>query len=165
MNQVQRETLARMASAFTLQELRPTHLEAEFVQPPSKTGVEITPEMDVVVQLSRNPSSPQTEFAAIFRFEVKLRTNEESPVVAARMRYHAIAIYLIAQDSEFTDDNLQLFAQTNGMFHIWPYLRAFVQNSCAQLGAPVITLPPFRIGQALTQPWQQVENPETLANT
>ncbi|WNG21356.1 hypothetical protein [Cystobacter fuscus] len=165
MNQVQRETLARMANIFVLQELRPTHLEAEFVQPPSENGVEITPEMDVVVQLSRNPSSAQSEFAAIFRFDVKLRTKGDPPVIAARMRYHAIAMYSIVQGSEFSDDDLQLFAQTNGMIHVWPYLRTFVQNSCAQLGAPVVTLPPFRIGQTLAQPWQQVKAPEAPANT
>jgi hypothetical protein len=31
------------------------------------------------------------------------------------------------------------------MVHLWPYLRAYVANSCAQLGVAPITLPPFRV--------------------
>lgn len=40
---------------------------------------------------------------------------------------------------------LEAFAKTNSMVHLWPYFRAFVQQSAAQLAVAPIVLAPFRV--------------------
>jgi preprotein translocase subunit SecB len=165
MNQTQRETLAKVASQFTLQEVQPIHLEAALDQANIGSEAEIVPEVDIALQTARKPTSPRTDFAAIFRFDVTLQTREESSTAVARIRYHVIAVYSSSESPDFEDEQLQLFAQTNGMVHVWPYLRAFVQSSCASLGIPAITLPPFRVGQTIAQLWQQLEEPKASVDS
>ncbi|MFY0572860.1 hypothetical protein ACN28E_54770 [Archangium lansingense] len=163
MSQIQREALSKLAGACTLRELKQMHMEATFVQEPSTGQAEVTPELEVMLQIARSPAEPKTEFAAIFRFNVALNTETEPPVAVAKMKFNAILVYSAAEGSDFTDDELNLFGQTNGMVHVWPYLRAFVQNSCAQLGTPVVTLPPFRIGQTLQ--WHSPESSDAPARS
>lgn len=52
-------------------------------------------------------------------------------------RYHA--------KQAFPDDILQQFAQTNGMVHLWPYARSWIQTASAGLGLNPIVLPAFRV--------------------
>ncbi|GEL75160.1 hypothetical protein [Myxococcus virescens] len=157
MNGTQRETLARMAAAFSLKELRQTHLEAGAGWPSGdgEPEAEVEQDLNIVVQTARQPSSPKSEFASIFRFDFAVRSRVDPQAVFVRVKYHVIAVYSMVDGADFTDDEIQLYSQTNGMVHVWPYLRAFIQSSCAQLGIPVVTLPPFRIGQTLDKPWQR----------
>lgn len=158
MNQSQRESVGRIASACAIQELRQTRLEATFLQPPSSGEAEFVPEVEVNLQIARSPTEPKSEFATIFRFDVALNTLDEPAVALVRMQYHAILVYSLDDGVDFSDEELSLYGRTNGMIHVWPYLRGFVQNSCAQLGVPVVTLPPFRVGQSV--PWLRQEQEE-----
>lgn len=163
MNQVQRELLAKLANACNLRELRQTHLEATLLQEPAGGPDEVTPEVEVMLRIARSPAAPKTEFATIFRFNIALNTEADPQIAMMKMQYQAVLVYSVPEGSDFADEEIHLFGQTNGMIHVWPYLRAFVQTSCAQLGAPVVTLPPFRIGQSLR--WQRSELPETPARS
>lgn len=52
-----------------------------------------------------------------------------------------------------TDEELQMFADTNGVLNAWPYLREAIQSSSQRLGFPSILLPLYRIsGQAAAKP-------------
>lgn len=55
--------------------------------------------------------------------------------------------YKIDSFDGLTDDNLRVFANTNGVFNAWPYWREFVQNMTVRMGIPPIVAPVFRIAQ------------------
>lgn len=61
------------------------------------------------------------------------------------MKYRVGAVYELRTEQLPTVEVLEAFAKTNGMIHLWPYFRAYVQQACAQLAIMPIVLPPFRI--------------------
>jgi hypothetical protein len=63
---------------------------------------------------------------------------------ASRIGATYLAVYKVTTEKIFEDANVQAFAQMNGLLHIWPYWREFVQSSAQRLGLPPITLPVVR---------------------
>lgn len=61
------------------------------------------------------------------------------------LKYRVGAVYELRGEALPTAEVLDAFAETNGMIHLWPYFRAYVQQACAQLAIMPIVLPPFRI--------------------
>ncbi|MBZ4395349.1 hypothetical protein [Myxococcus sp. AS-1-15] len=159
MNQAERETLMKLAGSCAIRELRQTHLEAKVVRSPTAAEKEVVPEVEVALQIARNPTTPKSEFATIFRFGVSLSPESQPAEALVRMQYHAVLVYSVGEEMGFSDEDLRLFGQTNAMVHVWPYLRAFVQNSCAQIGAPIVSLPIFRVGQPLSWARNDTQNP------
>lgn len=48
-------------------------------------------------------------------------------------------------------EHLAAFGELNGVYHIWPYWREYVQSTCARMGFPTLTmpvLPPKMAGQS-----------------
>jgi len=41
--------------------------------------------------------------------------------------------------------NFEAFAQANGVYNAWPYLREFVQNTVARMNLPPMIIPVFRL--------------------
>lgn len=44
-----------------------------------------------------------------------------------------------------TEEAVELFGSTNGIFNAWPYWREFVQNTTMRMTLPPLTIPVFRI--------------------
>jgi hypothetical protein len=55
-----------------------------------------------------------------------------------------VLVYSIESMSEFSDNQLSAFANTNGVFNSWPFWREFVLNTTGRMGVPPITIPVFR---------------------
>ncbi|MBN1123364.1 MAG: protein-export chaperone SecB [Sedimentisphaerales bacterium] len=60
-----------------------------------------------------------------------------------------IAVYSLKTKKEFSSDHYTYFAKYCSVFHIWPYLREFVQRSIAGFGMPPLTLPVYKFGTKL----------------
>ena len=71
----------------------------------------------------------------------------------ARFLYRVNVRYSNAGDA--TDEALLAFAQTNGMVHIWPYARAFVQSAATSMGLVPVTLPFLRVSSPNGKVMQQ----------
>jgi hypothetical protein len=48
-------------------------------------------------------------------------------------------------DGEADEQALEEFARYNVGYHVWPYWREYVQNTCARLGLPVIPVPMYQL--------------------
>lgn len=48
------------------------------------------------------------------------------------------ANYLIDKDAPPSKEAVQVFVEQNGLFHVWPYWREYVQSSCSRIGVPPI---------------------------
>jgi preprotein translocase subunit SecB len=55
-----------------------------------------------------------------------------------------VAFYSLESIENFTDENLQAFAQVNGVFNVWPYWRELAQSMVSRMGLPPFTVPVFR---------------------
>ncbi|MFZ5440933.1 MAG: hypothetical protein ACOZQL_13070 [Myxococcota bacterium] len=61
----------------------------------------------------------------------------------ARFVYRVNVHYVVP--GEVADDAAQLFVQTNGLVHVWPYARAWLQSTSVSMGLTGVLLPFYRV--------------------
>lgn len=70
---------------------------------------------------------------------------EGEPAVWVRAVYELT--YSLPQGFSATRSELNTFAQTNGVFNVWPYWREFVQSMFVRMNLPPLVLPVFRLAE------------------
>ena len=55
-----------------------------------------------------------------------------------------VLIYSASSLGEFTDEQIEAFAKTSGIYNAWPYWREFAQSTAARMGLPPVMVPVFR---------------------
>lgn len=92
-------------------------------------------------------SEQSDKFFVRLGFTLKLENKEadsaERPVVEIMARF--VILYDLPEKEGITHENLIAFAQTSGVFSIWPYWREFVHSMSMRMGVPSIVLPTRRI--------------------
>ena len=56
-----------------------------------------------------------------------------------------VLTYSAESFEDLSDENLQAFATTNGVYNAWPYWREYVQSTVTRMGFPPIVVPVFRL--------------------
>lgn len=79
-----------------------------------------------------------------FILEVTSKDDPEKRSILTIQAVFALG-YSVDQISNFSNENLDAFARTNGVFNAWPYWREFVQNTVVRMGFPAITIPVYRV--------------------
>jgi hypothetical protein len=84
------------------------------------------------------------EFAVRTRFALAA-LNKEDPAKDPHFQIRAefILVYHLATLSQYSEQSLSAFAQTNGVFNAWPYWREFIQSTTARMGIPPVVVPVF----------------------
>jgi preprotein translocase subunit SecB len=142
--------VAALARKVELKNVRMVELSAKVtgVTPTSIEAVDAA--LDIEVSVQRLPEG----FVADARLELHAREKQEDGPEFMALSCRVGAIYRVAGELP-SEATLQAFARTNGLIHLWPYLRTYVQQACAQLAAPVIILPPFRV--MASEQWAEAE--------
>ncbi len=135
--------VAKLAAACSLKDVRAIRFTARLVSDAPEPGSDIQLNIQPRVAFQRGQDG---KFAVRATFTLAAQVQDAD---FTRMTYDVVASYFA--QSEFSDDTLLAFAQTNSMIHLWPYFRAFVQRSCGELGIAPMTIPVFRI-KAATKP-------------
>jgi hypothetical protein len=73
---------------------------------------------------------------------------DQSPRVVA-VNAVFVVVYELDPGVSLSDADLQVFAEVNGCLNVWPYWRAYLQESLARAGLPVFTAPPYNLARAL----------------
>jgi hypothetical protein len=76
-------------------------------------------------------------------------TKQDAPVnsePSLRIECHFVLIYSIPSFEGLADDQFAAFAQTSGLFNLWPFWRQIVHTTTLHLGLPPIILPTHRVG-------------------
>lgn len=68
----------------------------------------------------------------------------DSPAVATLSCTYS-ALYDLGEEREISEDELDAFARTTGVFALYPYARAWAQDTTARMGLPPLTLQVYRI--------------------
>src|SRR5262249_28424637 len=58
--------------------------------------------------------------------------------------------YTVPREGLVAPSAVGCFAETNGLYHAWPYFREFIQTECARLGIALV-LPPLQIREVVQQ--------------
>lgn len=64
--------------------------------------------------------------------------SKDDPEVMMEVESVLAATYSINRENEPSREAVQVFAEENGLFHVWPYWRELVQSSCSRVGVPVM---------------------------
>jgi preprotein translocase subunit SecB len=140
MSLLTKEVLA-LARVVELTNVRVVEFGARLLEQAPATTQEVHVEVDSQVQPGILPGG----FLVEGQFKLKAGVRAEEAKDFLELNYRVGAVYRLPSEPLPPIDVLRAFAETNGMVHLWPYVRAYVQQTCAQLGVPIITLPPFRI--------------------
>ena len=140
--------LSDLASAVEIVEIRPIGFLARLMRDAPQAGSRLDVEVKKKLEARREGDSA---FVVYADFSLDVHPEADPKEEFLKLRYTIISRYRVPSGYRLEQEVVDFFASTNGMVHLWPYLRAFVANTCAQMGVLPITLPPFRV-QALQQP-------------
>lgn len=138
--------LAALARVVDIVEMHPVGFLARLMRNAPAPGSTI--DINVKPMVAHTINGPR-EFMVRGDFSVSAQAEEPTAEEFLKIRYAIIARYSIPEGIELRPEVVELFSQTNAMVHFWPYLRAFVTTSSAQLGVPPLTIPPWRVTSTL----------------
>lgn len=97
------------------------------------------------VELGVSPENGRIFVSPSFSLAARKRGDDESspPVVWIKAKF-AVA-YICESVGEIPQQNLEAFANTNGVYNAWPYWREIVMNTSMRLRVNPITIPVFRL--------------------
>lgn len=132
---VQLRTVA-LRSANVMTDFDPEQLPAEIaVDLKYRAGLDFRPG-----DRDREPDS----LGVLVEFQFTLRTGGEqqiSDVLGLTASY--LLVYSLARDAELDERCLRYFAEVNGPYNAWPYLRELVQSVTGRVGLGGLTIPVF----------------------
>lgn len=133
--------IQRISASSDLFDIRTIATFSRLHDNPPSTGAALS--ADVSVHLDGDVA--EERFQIVGKFGVKARETgaPERPYFFAAS-IHLVAHYRLREGKLISESELEPFARTAGMLHLWPYFRSFVQQSCGQLSISPIVLPPFR---------------------
>ncbi|WP_147470292.1 hypothetical protein [Corallococcus sp. AB049A] len=131
-----------------LTEIMPLGFLAGMIGPAPEPGAEVAFEVKPTLSTARTGEG-EHGFMVRGDFVITVRQDtgadeQEDPFL--NLRYTVAGRYAVPDNFAHSLDDalLRQFAETNAMMHLWPYLRAYVSNSCAQFGLPGLMLPVLR---------------------
>lgn len=143
LSEKQREDLVALCTAASLTDVRTVLMHAQLAAMPSEGAVELHLAIDV--QLKHHHIENGFVVTGDFCAHAQAPGGDGDLV---RLSFGIVATYVLDKAAPPpSEEQVKTFAEYNSMIHLWPYFRAFVQQSCAQLGLPTLILPPFRAGQ------------------
>lgn len=76
------------------------------------------------------------------------------PAISVKAEYELK--YRLPQTFKAPRRDLHIFAAVNGVFNAWPYWRELIQSIATRMNLPPLTLPLYRLGDAIKAPAKEV---------
>lgn len=109
---------------------------------------------------AEGPKDPKIVVHADFLMQASpgvVQTDKPCCEISARITL----TYASPKACEFTEEHLNAFARTNGIFNAWPYWRELVQSCTVRMGLPAFTVPSLKTGTpARHQPGNCEQTPQ-----
>jgi len=132
----------RVSDRIQLDSVRLMHCECtqSRLVGPSEKNFEIDRESSSSMDLATNRVFVWASFT-LRTFEKRDSSSEPYVIIKATflLMYRAVSL------DDITEETVELFAKTNGIFNAWPYWREFVQNTTSRMNLPPLTIPVFRL--------------------
>lgn len=111
-----------------------------YLSGPGKKSFDIEKSVESSIDESTNRIFVLTKFA-LQTYEVGDSTKESLTEIEASF----LLIYQADFSDDITENAVEQFGNTNGIYNAWPYWREYVQNTIVRMGLPSLTIPVFRI--------------------
>jgi len=153
------QELRRLMDTIDLRDIHPVGILARLTGDPPIRGGPII--LEVKSTIRHRWSSPPNRFDVLGRFALNARSGRSESKTRAKnfvlLRYEIVASYQVRSEPapatrsapSFLDEAvLDIFSNTNGMIHLWPYFRTYVSSVLGVLGLPPFPLPVWRLKEA-----------------
>lgn len=109
--------------------------------------------LNVVLAHSAEGRQSEQNLTILLAFNLvgkKARSHQSSLEISCKFEI----VYQLPEGLKAGDEEIQAFADTNGMLNSWPYWREYVQSSVIRMGLPPLTLPLYRVftQKTITEP-------------
>lgn len=129
---------AKVAGAASLRDLRLTASQTEAMEVPAP-GQELGVELKI--ELEANSTENHDIVALLARFDVSISKSEDEEIQRiATISCTFTTVFEMQQPVDWTDEELKAFANTTGVFAVYPYAREFVSDATTRMGLPTLTL-------------------------
>jgi len=136
----------RVAGQSNLRDIRLTSSQLELMSVP-EPGAPLEDALDVSpeAQISSGTDSDPHLILVNCSFDVSIsREDSGDSAQVANIRSSFTAAFTADSDNDFSDQELQAFANTTGVFAIYPYAREYVSDCTRRLGLPTLVLDLFK---------------------
>ena len=136
----------RVAGQSNLRDIRLTSSQLELMSVP-EPGAPLEDALDVSpeAQISSGTDSDPHLILVNCSFDVSIsREDSGDSAQVANIRSSFTAAFTADSDNDFSDQELQAFANTTGVFAIYPYAREYVSDCPRRLGLPTLVLDLFK---------------------
>jgi hypothetical protein len=132
------------------------------------------PGVSISISRSAKVASPPNNgrFYVLASIRAKVEDQDEkkskaTPLVSVKATFELA--YELPEVFTVSNDDLKVFADTNGVFNAWPYWREFLQSTLQRMALPPIVLPLLTMKQIVSNldqgPAAQRTTPEKVAAT
>lgn len=129
---------AKVAAAASLKDLRLQASHTELIEFPTP-GVELSVDLKVDLKANKSPNKDLVALAAQFTVNISEARDEKKQGIAIISCAFSSA-FEMAEQVDWSDDELEAFANTTGIFAVHPYAREFVSDATSRMGLPTLTL-------------------------
>lgn len=155
---IARPDLSRIARVAHQAELRMIHLQrlrAELSAAPEARGEHSNAYSIRSTVEHTLREAGRLEVRASFRVALRIEaTKEEWGTIAPTFRI----LYDLPAGAEVSEDEVKAFAEVNGVYNAWPYLRELVQEMTARMGVPALTIHLYKVQPRLPDPPEGAED-------
>ncbi len=125
------------------------------VRSPSDTGA-----VDLLVNRTAEISEHQEENGTFFvvatmRAQLVPEEAKGEPLVSIETSFELQ--YRLPEGFHVDPQTLTTFAETNGLYNVWPYWREFVQSTFVRMGLPPLVLPLLRAREVMEKTGEEKE--------
>ncbi len=133
------QSVARVAGRIDLREIRLVGIEASCS--PSQAEI-LEPDISFESFAEVTQGGPLA-VACTYYFKVSSGEN-----IAANATIRYVLIYDVMGGEDLHSEDLKAFAEVNGNYHCWPFLRQLLFDLTSKMGFPPLTLPVFRVSNS-----------------
>jgi hypothetical protein len=92
----------------------------------------------------KGPPDDKGEFYVLAKVDARVAPAPKAePLISIRAAFELR--YRLPEGQTATMEELEAFAEVNGVFNAWPYWREFVQSTSVRMDLPPVVLPLFRV--------------------
>ncbi len=110
-----------------------------------RAGTQLPPpseELDLHIRIATGSAKTKEGFIGAITISVLVQ-RKQAPRPFARFVYRVNAHY--RGNGDAPDEALAAFIETNGLVHVWPYARAWIQTTSSTMGMTPVLLPFYRV--------------------
>lgn len=137
-----RQTALRLAGQADLLDIR--MVESSFCHIEFPGEGQITYHLHISPGAQLSESEQRLVTSADFNLDIGQDVDGETNEIAS-IKFKLAGLYALTESSDFTEEEVTAFAETTGVFALYPYAREYVQDVTGRLGLPPLTLGLYKI--------------------